>query len=99
MARFEDVAVSFWGDGHYGVQAPLTTEAVADAEHVLGVVLPAELLELLRLQNGGRVSAEWSTFPTSEPTSWSQDHVPFGALLGIGTENRGLTLLDSPYLV
>jgi hypothetical protein len=47
MARFEDVAVSFWGDGHYGVQAPLTTEAVAEAQQVVGVVLPADLLELL----------------------------------------------------
>jgi hypothetical protein len=99
VARFEDVVVSFWGDEGYGVQAPLTRSMVADAEREIGVVLPPELLELLQLRNGGPVAVSWSTFPTNEATSWSTDHVPFDSLLGIGRDERGVTLLDSPYLV
>lgn len=99
MTRFEDVAATFWADGDYGVQAALTSDSVADAERVLGVALPSELLELLRIRNGGPVADAWSTFPTSQPTSWSPDHVPLDSLFGIGRDAGGLTLLDSPYLV
>ena len=99
VARFEDVAASFWDEGDYGVQASLTPESVADAERELGLRLPSELLELLRLRNGGPVADAWSTFPISEATSWSSDHVPFESLFGIGRGAAGLTLLDSPYPV
>jgi hypothetical protein len=99
VGRFEDVVVSFWGDGDYGVQAPLTADAIAEAEQALGVDLPGELLELLRLRNGGRVAAPWSRFPAEQGTSWSPDHVPFRGLFGIGREERGVTMLDSPYLI
>lgn len=102
MARFEDVVTSFWdSSGCHGhvTQRPLTAEAMAEAEKLLGVTLPGELLELLRRQNGGVVADEWSAFPTDEATSWSPDHVPFEWLFGIGREARAPTLLDSPYLV
>lgn len=90
---------TFWADETYGTQAALTPDSVAEAERMLGVVLPAALLELLRLRNGGPVADAWSTFPTSEATSWSPDHVPFDCLFGIGRDADSLTLLDSPYLV
>jgi hypothetical protein len=77
----------------------LTTSSVGEAEQELGVVLPTELLEPLRLRNGGPVAASWSTFPTNEATSWSADHAPFDSLFGIGRDEHGVTLLDSPYLV
>jgi hypothetical protein len=92
-------AVEFWTGGTYGVQPPLTAEAVRHAEEVLGVRLPEALLELLRVQNGGTVVSERSAFPTDEETSWAPDHVPFDSLMGIGTAGRALTLLDTPYLV
>jgi hypothetical protein len=91
--------VKFWTDGTYGVQAPLTDEAVREAEALLGVRLPETLLELLRVQNGGTVVNERSAFPTSEPTSWAPDHAPFDSLMGIGTAERSMSLLDTPYLV
>lgn len=91
--------MNFWADGTYGVQAPLTDEAVRDAEALLGVRLPQALLELLRVQNGGTVVGERNAFPTTERTSWAPDHVPFDSLMGIGTVEGTLSLLDTPYLV
>ncbi|MFF5937938.1 SMI1/KNR4 family protein [Streptomyces sp. NPDC012508] len=38
-------------------------------------------------------------FPTSRPTSWAPDHVPFDFVMGIGHRDRALSLLESPYLV
>ncbi|SMD23778.1 SMI1/KNR4 family protein [Lentzea albidocapillata] len=91
--------MKFWTEDSYGVQAPLTDEAVREAEALLGVRLPEALLELLRVQNGGGVVDERSAFPTSEPTSWAPDHVPFDSLMGIGTAERTTSLLDTRYLV
>ncbi|WP_127939760.1 SMI1/KNR4 family protein [Nonomuraea polychroma] len=99
MARFEDVKATFWGDGGYGVQLPVTEKAITEAERELGVTLPSALLDLLRVQNGGRVAAEWNAFATSQPTSWSEDHIPFTDLMGIGRHERMTSLLDTPYLI
>jgi len=99
MARFDEVVATFWGDGDYGVQQALTDEMVREAERVLGVALPSALLDLLRVQNGGIVSADHDAFPTSRPTSWSEDHVPFDDLMGIGRRDGTTSLLDTPYLV
>jgi SMI1-KNR4 cell-wall len=62
----------------------LTDELIREAERELDVQLPAELLDLLRIRNGGVVADAWNAFPTAEPTSWSPDHVPFDTLIGIG---------------
>jgi len=91
--------VSFWGNGDYGTQEPLTASTITAAEQQLGGVLPAELLQLLRIRNGGPVADAWAAFPTNEPTSWSADHVPFDQLFGIGHDGRGVTILDSQYLI
>lgn len=99
MARFDEVMATFWGDGDYGVQQPLTEEMVREAERALGVTLPSALLDLLRVQNGGIVAADHDVFPTSQPTSWSEDHVPFDDLMGIGRRGGMTSLLDTPYLV
>ncbi|MEU2387561.1 SMI1/KNR4 family protein [Streptomyces sp. NPDC012461] len=100
MARFEVVQTAFWEpDSSYGVQQPLTYEAVREAERLLSVTLPASLLDLLRAQNGGESRADWDAFPTDQPTSWSADHVPFDHLMGIGEHEHTVSLLDSPYLV
>ncbi|MFJ9882269.1 hypothetical protein ACIQRN_22475 [[Kitasatospora] papulosa] len=46
MARFDEVRATFWGEGLYGDQPPLTDAVVQDAECQLGVCLPASLLEI-----------------------------------------------------
>ncbi|UQI49695.1 SMI1/KNR4 family protein (plasmid) [Streptomyces sp. HU2014] len=99
MARFDEVKATFWGDGPYGVQPPLTAAVVQDAERRLGVRLPVSLLEILRVQNGGLVAESWNACPTDVPTSWSENHVPFDGMMGIGRHGGQLSLLDSPYLV
>ncbi|MFI9293712.1 SMI1/KNR4 family protein [Streptomyces gardneri] len=99
MARFDVVKATFWGEGVYGVQPPLTDAVVQDAERRLGVRLPASLLEILRVQNGGLVAELSNAFPTDVPTSWSENHVPLDDMMGIGRRNDRLSLLDSPYLV
>ncbi|GAA3807384.1 SMI1/KNR4 family protein [Streptomyces chiangmaiensis] len=100
MARFEDLQLPFWDtSSDYGVQPPLTDRAVVEAERLLNVTLPDSLLDLLRNQNGGQVSDSRNAFPTSLPTSWSADHVPFDSVMGIGHRERTLSMLDSPYLV
>ncbi|WP_434450841.1 SMI1/KNR4 family protein [Lentzea sp. E54] len=91
--------MEFWSTGTYGVQPPLSDEAVRSAEEILGVRLPEALLELLRAQNGGTAVAERSAFPTSRATSWAPDHVPFDGVMGIGSAEGTLSLLDTPYLV
>ncbi|MFG3497919.1 SMI1/KNR4 family protein [Streptomyces sp. NPDC047928] len=95
---FDEITSSFWSGHTYGVQPALTQATVADAEQVLGLRLPASLLDLLRVQNGGVVTAARNAFPTNQPTSWSEDHIPFTELMGIGTSGHGLSLLDTPYL-
>ncbi|MFD6421271.1 SMI1/KNR4 family protein [Streptomyces sp. NPDC060198] len=99
MARFDEVKATFWGEGLYGVQLPLTDAVVQDAERQLGVLLPASLLEILRVQNGGLVAEVWNAFPTDVPTSWSENHVPLDDMMGIGRHDGQPSLLDSPYLV
>ncbi|MEQ0564546.1 SMI1/KNR4 family protein [Amycolatopsis sp. NEAU-NG30] len=90
MTRFDRLKPTFWEDGP-GEAA--TDDTLAAAERELGVRLPAELAELLRLRDGGTVAAHCDAFPTREPTSWSETHVPFELLNGIAS------LLDSAYLI
>lgn len=83
MAPFEDVAATFWDSRkRYGVLPALTGALVGEAEGVLGVKLPVELLALLRQQNGGVVSSAWHRYP-SEPNFYADDQVPFEVLFGI----------------
>ncbi|WP_197698683.1 SMI1/KNR4 family protein [Streptomyces sp. TLI_053] len=100
MVRFEDLQQSLWDtDCDYGVQPPVTDRVILEAERLLNVALPGSLLDLLRQQNGGRVTSSRNAFSTSGPTLWSADHVPFDGLLGIGHREGTISLLDSPYLV
>jgi hypothetical protein len=101
VASFELVEASFWDpERKFGELAPLTDDMVASAERALGVFLPAELLRLLRRQNGGVVADAWDACPAG-PNSWARDHVPLETLFGIGpTRFPGpITLLHTPYLV
>ncbi|MFF3411866.1 SMI1/KNR4 family protein [Streptomyces sp. NPDC002742] len=100
MARVEDPPEPFWDiNSDRGVQLPLTDLAILEAEGLLNVTLPVSLLSLLRKQNGGLVVAGRDAFPTSRPTSWAPDHVPFDVVMGIGRREQALSMLDSPYLV
>lgn len=60
----------------------LTDELISEAENRLGVRLPASYLDLLRRRNGGAPIR--SCYPTPFPTSWADDHIDIGAILGLG---------------
>ncbi|MFB9903576.1 SMI1/KNR4 family protein [Allokutzneria oryzae] len=97
MARFDDVKASFWSDSTES--PPVTDEQVGEAERLLGVRLPASLVELLRVRNGGYVADAWNAFPTTKRTSWSADHVPFEQLAGACEPEHWPSLANTPYLI
>lgn len=89
---------AFW-DSSSPENPPLTDAMVRDAENELGVKLPKEYLDLLRLKNGGYTNG--FGFPMSQKTSWADDHVPLPDLKGIALEpfSEGpLSVRDNSYL-
>ena len=89
---------TFWGSNHYE-HPPLTDEMLGRAEGALGVRLPTELIELLRIQNGGYT--EGFALPMSRATSWASDHIPLDELNGIvldPTVKTALNLMDTAYM-
>jgi len=84
---FNDLDLAgFWDDSDYAlkeyVEAPFTEEELASIEQELGYKLPAAYVELMRTHNGGiPVNTQ---FPTSEPTSWADDHIAITGIAGIG---------------
>ncbi|MFI7685152.1 hypothetical protein ACIBWG_21135 [Streptomyces griseoaurantiacus] len=98
MARSDDVLPAFWdADSDYGVQQPLTDQAVRDAERLLDGTRPASLIDLLRVQDGGQVTGARNAFRTDRQTSWSEDHVPFDHVRGTTATTRAITLLSWPF--
>jgi hypothetical protein len=73
----------FWSTNYY-YHPPRTDIALARAERILRVRLPAELIELLRIQNGGYTKG--FIHPMTQPTTWAKDHVPLHDLSGIIVE-------------
>jgi hypothetical protein len=78
----------FWDDSEYALreyvsQAP-SDELIASVEQELGFKLPASYIELMKLHNGG-VPLN-TCFPTSESTSWAENHIAITGIMGIGRE-------------
>jgi hypothetical protein len=87
---------TFW-DEPDKVPPALTTEFIQQAEQQLAVHLPAELLALLRQQNGGYTRG--FVYPMAQPTSWAENHVPFDELFGLVPSDEGpMSILDTAYL-
>ncbi|MFE9581157.1 SMI1/KNR4 family protein [Nocardia sp. NPDC006044] len=95
MATFDHVLASFWSDSDYGVLDPLTDDGVRAAENQLGVELPASLLRLLGVQNGGTVADQWNAFPFPALALGIDSYAPFDVVMGVGPNG----LLDTPYLI
>jgi hypothetical protein len=90
---------NFWSANYYE-HPPLTDGALAQAELVLGVRLPAELVKLLRIQNGGYTRGFFH--PMKEPTTWAKDNVPLHDLAGVLVEphqTSPMNLVRTPELV
>lgn len=87
----------FWDDTS-AVRPSLSSGLLQQAEQMLGVQLPADLLALLWQRNGGQTRG--FVYPMAHPTSWAQNHVPFDELFGIllPDETGFMSILDTPYL-
>ncbi len=88
----------FWDTNYYN-NPPLTEDMILTAEKTLGVKLPARLIELLQIQNGGYTKG--FVFPMTQKTSWSDDHVSLTELFGIVTDpeiESGHNILDTAYM-
>ncbi|SDM59912.1 SMI1/KNR4 family protein [Allokutzneria albata] len=92
MAGFDAAKARFWDDEF--AEPPATEERIRTAERELGVTLPEELTELLRLHDGGGVADHCNAFPVAERTSWSDDHIPFECVMGVGEDESRLSMLD-----
>jgi len=76
----------FWNESSYSqrdyVEEFPDDEMIASVEEELGYKLPASYIELMRIQNGGLVDKD--CFPTTEETSWANDHIAITGIMGIG---------------
>ncbi len=89
---------NFWGNNYYN-HPPLTDDMIVQAEAILEVRLPPELIALLRVQNGGYTKG--FAYPMVQPTSWAEDHVPLPDMAGIVTVPNHKTaqnMLQSDYM-
>lgn len=76
----------FWDDSDYSLQEyiekPPSDELIQSIEEDLGYKLPASYIELMKQHNGG--IPKHNRFPTTERTSWAEDHVAITGIMGIG---------------
>lgn len=86
---FKDFDLSdFWDDSEYALkeyvdQTP-SDNLIASIEEELGFKLPASYIELMKSHNGG--IPKNTCFPTSDATSWAEDHIAITAIMSIGRE-------------
>ena len=86
---FKDFDFShFWDDDQYALKeyvdkAPSDAD-IAKIEAELGYKLPAAYIQLMKMHNGG-IPVK-TCFPTTEPTSWAEDHIAVTGLYNIGFE-------------
>ncbi|MDO7844726.1 SMI1/KNR4 family protein [Hymenobacter sp. M29] len=76
---------NFWEDSPFAAtktEPPPTDELIHALETELGYRLPAFYVAMMREHNGG--IPHNNTFPTTEPTSWADDHIAITAICGIG---------------
>lgn len=89
---FEQLLQRIWDtETEHGAGPVLTESMLLAAEQILGVKLPDEYVALLRVRNGGRISSEFCSFPSPQPTSWADDHVPFDECFGIDSKLGSVT--------
>lgn len=80
----------FWEVSEYAneayVEPPPTRGMIESIETELGYKLPKSYIALMMKQNGG--IPRNTNFPTTERTSWAEDHVAISGIMGIGRSRR-----------
>lgn len=76
----------FWEVSEYSLQEYVeespTDKLINSIEQELGYKLPASYIELMKMHNGG--TPKNCCFPTTEMTSWAEDHCAITGIMGIG---------------
>ena len=84
----EEELNDFWKNSEYGLEKYVcdypTDDIIKSIEKELNYKLPDSYIELMKTQNGGLPKRR--AFPTSEPTSWAEDHVAITGIKGIGRD-------------
>ena len=94
---FENFDLKAFWDEDDELPKKLTDEMVEKAEKKLGYKLPKSFIELLKSRNGGYPIN--TCFPTSEKTSWADDHIGIETIFGIGVEDSIDDECGSNYLI
>lgn len=79
----------FWDDDEYArenyIEPTPGDELIAEIEQELGgYKLPASYIELMKMHNGGTPNK--TCYPTTERTSWSDNHIAITGIMGIGRD-------------
>lgn len=77
---------TFWDNDEYALKEYVsekpTDKLIESIENELGYKLPESYIEMMRVQNGGIPFN--CCFPTTESTSWADNHVAISGIYGIG---------------
>ena len=77
---------TFWDESDYYrkncTEPSPSPELIQSIEEELGYKLPASYIELMKFYNGG--APKKTSFPTSEATSWAEDHIAISSISSIG---------------
>ncbi|WP_111292817.1 SMI1/KNR4 family protein [Bacillus safensis] len=87
----------FWEiekEENYYTLEKINEKEIAEAEKKLGVTLPDTYKKLILEQNGGYIFH--NAFHTTQPNSWSEDHIQFTHLRGIAEDDG---IMESEYLI
>ena len=101
---FDEIDLSaFWDDADYATReylnAPPTDDMIISIEQELGYKLPTSYIALMKRHNGG-VPVN-TCYPTTEPTSWAENHIAISGIMGIGRDKSYSLCGDmgSPFMV
>lgn len=73
---------NFWDDSDYFTSTtPVTDKLIMNTEKFLGYKLPKAYIDLIKIKNGG--SPVKTCFPTTQPTSWADDHIEIAGIKGL----------------
>jgi len=80
----------FWENSDYAkkeyVCEPLADDLITEIETDLGYKLPSSYIALMKSQNGGIPKNTCS--PSTEPTSWANDHIAITGIFGISRKKQ-----------
>jgi hypothetical protein len=78
--------IDFWDDSEYALEKYVEEypgdDLIRSIEQELDYKLPVSYIELMKLHNGGIPNN--CCYPTSEKTSWADNHVAITGIIGIG---------------